>query len=204
MKTTIVAEVGSNWEGNIGKAKQIIKECKRAGADAVKFQMWRAHDLYSKKHPNWKSIKKSELTFDKAKKLKKYSDNIGIDFFCSVFFPEGVSFLESLNVKKYKVLMDNEPGASLTVKVMSGKYKGVVCSYGRVSFDENENDDGTKNMKFDYTLVANPKDRIVENKMLKVLGDILVDVMESYVSNGEIENHVNEPVVVYTDQPSSG
>jgi len=103
MKTTIVAEIGSNWEGNVNLAKQIISECKKAGADAVKFQMWRATDLYSKNHPNWNVIKKSELTFEKAKKIKKISDEIGIEFMCSVFYPEGVQFLESLNVKRYKV-----------------------------------------------------------------------------------------------------
>ena len=39
MKAYIVAEIGSNWEGNLSIAKKIIRECKRAGADAVKFQM---------------------------------------------------------------------------------------------------------------------------------------------------------------------
>ena len=46
MKVTVVAEIGSNWEGSTDKAKKIIKECKKAGADAVKFQFWRASDLY--------------------------------------------------------------------------------------------------------------------------------------------------------------
>ena len=41
-----IAEIGSNWEGDMDKAKQLIKECKEAGANAVKFQMWRAKDLY--------------------------------------------------------------------------------------------------------------------------------------------------------------
>jgi sialic acid synthase SpsE len=63
MKVTIVAEIASNWEGNVTKAKKLIKECKKAGADAVKFQVWRAIDLYDEKHPNWKEIKKSEPTF---------------------------------------------------------------------------------------------------------------------------------------------
>ena len=74
LKTFVVAEIGSNWEGSISKAKKIIKECKKAGADVVKFQMWRANDLYDSSHPNWKEIKKSEITFKKAKELKKYSD----------------------------------------------------------------------------------------------------------------------------------
>ena len=103
MKTTIIAEIGSNWEGSIVKAEKIIYECKKAGANAVKFQMWRAKDLYSENHPNWKEIKKSELTIEKAKKIKKIADKIGIEFICSVFYPEAVKFLETLKVKRYKV-----------------------------------------------------------------------------------------------------
>ena len=103
MKATIVAEIGSNWEGSVTKAKKIIRECKKAGANAVKFQMWRAEDLYATSHPNWKNIKKSELTFDKTRKIKNYSDKQKIEFFCSAFYPEAVDLLESLNVKKYKI-----------------------------------------------------------------------------------------------------
>ena len=40
-------------------------------ADAVKFQMWRTKDLYSPDHPEWKVIKKIEVTFEKVKKLKE-------------------------------------------------------------------------------------------------------------------------------------
>ena len=103
MKTFVAAEIGSNWEGNFQKAKKIIKECKNAGADAVKFQMWRAGDLYKKSHPNWNNIKKSELSFQMVKKLKDFSDNEKIEFFCSAFYPEAVKFLVSINVKKFKV-----------------------------------------------------------------------------------------------------
>jgi len=103
LKTEIIAEIGSNWEGNLTTAKKIITECKNAGADAVKFQMWRANDLYTKNHPSWNVIKKSEITFEKARKLKDICDDIGIEFFCSVFYPEAVKFLKSLGVKKYKV-----------------------------------------------------------------------------------------------------
>ena len=39
MKAFIVAEIGSNWEGNYVKAKKIILECKKAGADAVKLYL---------------------------------------------------------------------------------------------------------------------------------------------------------------------
>ena len=48
MKVIVVAYIESNWEGSVIKAKKLIKECKKAGADAVKFQVWRASDLLIK------------------------------------------------------------------------------------------------------------------------------------------------------------
>jgi sialic acid synthase SpsE len=134
MKTTVVAEIGSNWEGNIIKAKKIISKCKKSGADAVKFQMWRADDLYDTKHPSWKVIKKSELTFNQASILKKFADKIKIDFFCSAFFPEAVDFLESINVKRYKIAsrtcLLKDPFALETLKKKASTKKPVIISMG--------------------------------------------------------------------------
>lgn len=98
----LAAEIGSNWEGSVIKAKKIISECKKSGANAVKFQMWRAEDLYPG-HSLFKIIKKSELSFKNAKIIKDFSDSIGIEFFCSVFYPEAVDFLENIGVKRYKI-----------------------------------------------------------------------------------------------------
>ena len=134
MKTTVVAEIGSNWEGNIIKAKKIISKCKKSGADAVKFQMWRADDLYNTRHPSWKVIKKSELTFNQASILKKFADKIKIDFFCSAFFPEAVDFLESINVKRYKIAsrtcLLKDPFALETLKKKASTKKPVIISMG--------------------------------------------------------------------------
>ena len=134
MKITVVAEIGSNWEGNIIKAKKIIRECKKSGADAVKFQMWRANDLYNTKHPSWKVIKKSELTFNQASMLKKFADKMKIDFFCSAFFPEAVDFLESINVKRYKIAsrtcLLKDPFALETLKKKASTKKPVIISMG--------------------------------------------------------------------------
>ena len=134
MKVTIIAEIGSNWEGDLEKAKKLISKSKKAGADLVKFQMWRAKDLYSKNHPNWSTIKKSELTFDKAKKLKRFTDKIGIEFFCSAFYPEAVEFLESLKVKRYKVAsrtcLFKDPYSLETLKAKSSTKKPVIFSMG--------------------------------------------------------------------------
>ena len=103
MTINFIAEIGSNWEGDIKIAKSHIKEAKKSGANFVKFQMWRAEDLYELNHPEWETIKKSELTKEVAEELKKYSDQIGIKWFCSVFNPDAVEFLEKLNVDFYKI-----------------------------------------------------------------------------------------------------
>lgn len=134
MKIFLVAEIGSNWEGSLPKAEKIIKECKKSGADAVKFQMWKATHLYKKSHPNWNEIKRSELTFDKAKKIKKIADKNKIEFFCSAFYPEAVIFLESINVKKYKIAsrtcLFTDPFSSETIREKAKTGKSVFISMG--------------------------------------------------------------------------
>ena len=134
MKSYIIAEIASNWEGSVSKAKKLILESKKSGANAVKFQMWRANDLYSKENPQWKIIKKSELTFKKAEKLKKYADEQNIEFFCSVFYPEGVDCLESLGVKKYKIAsrtcLLNDKYSLETLEKIAKTRKPVIISMG--------------------------------------------------------------------------
>ena len=134
MNSYIIAEIASNWEGSISKAKKLILESKKAGVNAVKFQMWRANDLYSHKHPQWNMIRKSELTFKKAEKIKKYADSIGIEFFCSTFYPEGVDYLESLGVKKYKIAsrtcLLNDKNSLETLERVSKTRKPVIISMG--------------------------------------------------------------------------
>jgi len=134
MKVKIVAEVGSNWEGNISKAERIIKEIKKAGANAVKFQMWNAEDLYSKDIPQYKNIKKSQLTFNKALKIKKICDKEKIEFFCSPFNTQSVEFLEKLKVKRYKVASwtakMGHKFSKETVMAMSQTKKSIIISMG--------------------------------------------------------------------------
>jgi len=127
-----VAEIGSNWEGSLKKACQLVLECKEAGANAVKFQMWRADDLYNGKY------KEFELTFGKAKIIKSYCDDIGIEFFCSVFYPEAVDFLETLDVTRYKLasrtMTMKDPYSSMTINKVEGTGKPVIFSNGHKSY----------------------------------------------------------------------
>ena len=163
MKSYIIAEIASNWEGSFVKAKKLIQESKDAGADAVKFQMWRADDLYDNKHPNWKFIKKSEITFEKVKKLKNIADKIGIEFFCSSFYPEAIEILEKLKVKRYKIAsrtcLLKDPHSLETLESKSRTRKPVIISMGMGGNRKKIESIFTKNKKiFCYCISEYPTD----------------------------------------------
>ena len=163
MKSFIVAEIASNWEGSLSKATKLIQESKNAGANAVKFQMWRADDLYNKKHPNWKFIKKSEITFEKAKKLKKIADKVGIEFFCSAFYPDAIEFLEKLKVKRYKIAsrtcLLKDPYSLETLQEKALTKKPVIISMGMGGNRKKIENIFSKNQKtFCYCISEYPTD----------------------------------------------
>ena len=163
MKSFVVAEIASNWEGSFSKAAKLIQESKNAGVDAVKFQMWRANDLYNNKHPNWKFIKKSEITFEKAKKLKRIADKVSIEFFCSAFYPEAVRFLEKLKVKRYKIAsrtcLLKDPFSLETLQKKSDTRKPVIISMGMGGNRKKIENIFSKNQKiFCYCISEYPTD----------------------------------------------
>ena len=130
----IIAEIGSNWNGSEKIGKKMIKAAKLAGADYVKFQMWKATDLWKKSEPSWNDIKRAEITPEIAKKFKKYSDEQKIKFFCSVFNPEAVETLENLNVKLYKIASwtasMKHKKAKNTLQAIAETRKPVIISMG--------------------------------------------------------------------------
>jgi len=99
----IIAEAGSNWNGDEKIAKRIIRQAKIAGADYVKFQMWKANELFDRTDPNWKFVKRAEFSTSLVKKLKKYAEECEIECFWSVFYPESIEILEDVGVKLYKI-----------------------------------------------------------------------------------------------------
>src|SRR5690606_932197 len=59
-RSYIIAEAASNHDGDINKAKELIKSAADAGADAVKFQIFRAKEHYSKYTPDFQYLKKQK------------------------------------------------------------------------------------------------------------------------------------------------
>ncbi|MBD1173877.1 N-acetylneuraminate synthase family protein [Pelagibacterales bacterium SAG-MED01] len=82
----IIAEIGNNHGGNILKAKKLIIEAKKAGADAVKFQFINPENLVStNENKRIKQLKKICLNFKQFELLNKFCKKKKIEFFSSIF-----------------------------------------------------------------------------------------------------------------------
>ena len=71
----IIAEIANTHQGDPNYAYELASKCLLSGADSIKFQIYFANELLSKKHPKYNHFKKqsfSELTWrDLFSSLKK-------------------------------------------------------------------------------------------------------------------------------------
>jgi len=72
------------------------------------------------------------------------------------------------------------------IKLLEGKYKGIIYKYGKVGFAKEEKPDGTLPMKFDYDIIFNPHEEssIDKQEFIDYIGDILIEQLEKQVNNG--------------------
>lgn len=99
----VIAEIGSNHNGNLEIAKELVLESKLAGADAVKLQFFKAEDLVPKTHPEYLSVQKLETPLVWFDELKYYSDQLGIGLFASAFNTEYAQYLVDHQVFAIKI-----------------------------------------------------------------------------------------------------
>ncbi len=136
----VIAEIGINHNGSVSQAEKLIDAAAQAGADAVKFQSFRAdrllipsRDRYAQQTDGVESayqmLRRCELSFEDQKKLKNYADERGILFFSTPFDEESVDFLDSLGVPVFKIASSDITHAPLLRHVAS-KGKPVLLSTG--------------------------------------------------------------------------
>lgn len=108
----VIAEIGSNHNGSLEKAKKLIKLAKECGADAAKFQSFDVKTLISeeqlvdgrwKKHAAWKLLEKLSIPLEWHAKLAAYAKKLGIDFLSTPFDEERVALLAKLHVPLIKI-----------------------------------------------------------------------------------------------------
>ena len=149
-KPYIIAEIGVNHGGSIPLAKKMINLAKRGGADAAKFQSYKAKTLASKNSPAYWDTKKenTKSQFELFKKYDSFSEKdykklashckkVGIDFISTPFDHEAVDYLDPL-VPFFKISSSDITNIPLLRKI-STKKKPIILSTGASSIYEIKN-----------------------------------------------------------------
>ena len=133
--TFVIAEAGINHNGSLKLAKKLVSEAKKAGADAIKFQTFKASDLASIKSKYFNLFKKLELTSNDFSELHDYSKSQGIIFLSTPFSNDAVDLLTELYVPAFKIASGDLTNIPL-IRYASSKKKPIILSTGMGTLDE--------------------------------------------------------------------
>ncbi len=111
----VIVEIGINHEGSMAKAKQMICDAKKAGAECVKFQSHVVEDEMASREslegltPShatesvWDIIKRCSFNEKQERELKKYTEKLGMIYLCTPFSRAAADRLERMKVRAYKI-----------------------------------------------------------------------------------------------------
>lgn len=148
LKTFIIAEAGVNHNGSEELALKLVECAAKSGADAVKFQSFRADKLISKgvkkaeyQQKNtgggdqYSMLKGLEMSDGMHRVLCKRCTDLGIEFMSTPFDEDSADFLVGLGVKRIKI-----PSGELTnhpfLEKLAAKDLPLILSTGMSTIDE--------------------------------------------------------------------
>ena len=113
----IIAEAGVNHNGDLSLARQLVDLAAQSGADAVKFQTFKADKVIAAHAPKahyqlqttgadesqLEMVRKLELSFEAFRELYAYCQTKKILFLSTPFDDESTDFLDELGVTAFKV-----------------------------------------------------------------------------------------------------
>jgi len=186
-KPYIIAEIGVNHECSLKRARGMILKAKKGGADAVKFQTYKAETLASKKSPVYWNTKKEKtksqyklfqkfdkFNFKEYKILYFYCKKLRIDFVSTPFDAESVSKLKKF-VPFFKIASADINNFPLLVSVAK-TLKPVLISTGASTISEIKravqmlNKNGAKSISIMHCILNYPtKDKDANLLMIKSL-----------------------------------
>jgi len=128
----IIAEIGVNHNGDMQVATDLIWQCKRAGADVAKFQLYDPRKRSDINTHRWKDILlKSRLTKRQVMQLAVECKKADIEFMASCFDVERVDWCELVRVKRYKIASKSIYDEELA-EAVAGTGKPVIMSLGMI------------------------------------------------------------------------
>lgn len=150
-KVFVIAEAGVNHNGDIGMARKLIEVAAGAGADAVKFQTFRAEELvtadaemaaYQKSNMGqdigqFAMLKALELANESHHELAEYAAALGISFLSTPFDELSCDFLDELGVPQFKVASGELTNLPF-LRHIARKRKPMIVSTGMARIGEVE------------------------------------------------------------------
>ncbi|MBI4583369.1 MAG: N-acetylneuraminate synthase [Planctomycetes bacterium] len=146
----VIAEVGVNHNGRLDLALASVEAAFRAGANAVKFQTFKAERLaaptapqagYQRRRPDSRSapaaakggqlemLKALELSEADFSRIRDHCERQGVEFLSTPFDPESAAFLRDLGVRRFKVGSGDLTNVPL-LKRLGGFRLPVILSTG--------------------------------------------------------------------------
>lgn len=123
-KVQIIAEIANSHQGDPRKAYELAKQCFKAGADAVKFQIYFADELLVNSHSKYSHFKNQSFSINEwnnlFSKIKKINNNIYADIFGERAFEVA---------KKNKLKGIKIHSSDLTNKILIKKLKNNKIKY---------------------------------------------------------------------------
>ena len=125
----VIAEVGSNFDKNLDKARKLIDVAKEAGANAVKFQLLRADVLYPNRDGLYDIFKSIELDVEWVPVLDKHAREQGLHFMASAFDIGSVDLLEAVKTPAHKVASSETTNLGF-LRTLASTGKPMIISTG--------------------------------------------------------------------------
>ena len=125
----IIAEAGSNFNQSLDTALRLVDTAAECGADAVKFQLFRAEELYPAGSEMHKIFKSVELNPDWVPRIAAHAAARGIQFFASAFDRKSVDVLDAAGAPAYKIASSETTNIPL-LSYIAAKGKPLVVSTG--------------------------------------------------------------------------
>jgi N-acetylneuraminate synthase/N,N'-diacetyllegionaminate synthase len=134
-KTLIIAEIGSNHDGDLDKALRMIDVAAEVGANVAKFQSFLADEMYAPGDPNHALLKKLEMPREWYPKLYDHCEQNGIRFLSTATNETTLGWMEDLGMDWYKIASGNITHRPLIDRLIEIG-KPIIFSTGVASLDE--------------------------------------------------------------------
>ncbi|MBW1802917.1 MAG: N-acetylneuraminate synthase family protein [Deltaproteobacteria bacterium] len=132
----IIAEAGVAHFGRIEKAFKLVDLAVGAGADAVKFQIYKTEHLISKSGKEWfDRMKTKELPFEAFKEIQSYCREREIIFLATAHDENSLEYLSELRVPAYKIGSGEVTNWGF-IKSIASKGKPIILSTGMYTLDQ--------------------------------------------------------------------